>query len=68
VAASFTPQQHVNPPIAITNTRLANLFDPLFEDGLSGATGLVVVGGCVDLEYTTCPSDRHVPLTTHLVN
>ena len=40
----------------------------LFEYGLSGVTKLVVMGGCIDLEHVTRPSDRHVPLATHLVN
>jgi hypothetical protein len=37
VTAPFAPEQNVNPPVAVAHARLANLSDPLFEMGLSGA-------------------------------
>lgn len=40
----------MNPPVAVAHARLANLSDPLFQVGLSGATRFVVIGGCIDLE------------------
>jgi hypothetical protein len=52
----------MNAPIAVANSRLANLFDALFEGSLSGTTRLVVVGGRIDPHGTpagsTHPSRR----------
>jgi len=42
--------------------------DPLFEVGLSGTTRPVVIGGCIDQEDSVRPSDRNIPVTTHLIN
>ena len=67
-ATTLAPQQHMNSPVAIANARLANLSDALFQSGLSGATGFVVIRRCVDLEHATRPSDRYVPFATHLIN
>src|SRR5215212_2600728 len=58
----------MNPPIAIAHARLADLPDPLFEVGLSGAVRLVVVGRGVHLEHAARPADRNLPLATHLVD
>src|SRR5436190_9895633 len=55
-------------PIAVAHPRLANLFDPLFKGCLSGATGLIVIGGRVEQEHTTRPPDRYIPVATHLIN
>src|SRR6201986_5590967 len=45
---SFTPEKHVNPPIAVAHARLGNLFDPLAQGRLPGTLGAVVIGGAVD--------------------
>src|SRR5215218_1614177 len=68
MTTTLASKQDMNTPIAIAYARLANLPDPLFEMGLSGAPRLVMVGGRFDLEHATCPSDRNVPLTSHLVD
>src|SRR5215468_11926274 len=65
---TFTAKQHMHAPIAVANPRLADLLDPSFEHGLSGAARLVVVGGRVEQQHPTGPSDRHIPLPTHLVH
>src|ERR1700733_16135462 len=58
----------MNAPIAIANPRLTNLFDPLFESSLSGATRLVVVGGRIDQEHAAGSPDRYIPIAAHLIN
>src|SRR5215212_9350849 len=65
---TFASEQNMDAPITIAHARLANLLDPLFEMGVSGAARLVMVGGRIDLEHATCSSDRNVPLTSHLVD
>jgi hypothetical protein len=45
---TLAAQQHMNPPIAIAHPRLANLLDPLFEHGLSGATRFIMVARRVE--------------------
>jgi hypothetical protein len=67
-APAFTAQKNVNTLIAVAYAGLANLFDALFKAGLSGATRLVMIGGCIDQEYTTSSPDRNAPLATCLVN
>jgi hypothetical protein len=68
MGAPLAPKQNMNPPIAIAHPRLANLSDPLLEEGLSGATRLVMVGGRIDQEDTACSPDRHIPVATHLID
>src|SRR5277367_1472050 len=58
----------MNAAVAVAYACLADLLDALFEASLSGATGLVVVGGDIDQEHTTGSPDRHVPVTAHLIN
>ena len=48
VPPPLTPQQDVNPPIAVAHARLADLSDAQFEASLSGATRVVVIGGCIE--------------------
>jgi len=50
------------------NPRLTNLFNPLFEGSLPGATGLVVVGGRIDQEHAAGSPDRYIPVAAHLSN
>ena len=67
MATTLTPHQHVN-PISVAHANLADLSDPLFEVGLSGARRLVVVVGRVAQERTTGPADRNVPIVAHLID
>ena len=48
--------------IAAANTGLANLLDPLFEGGLSGATRPVMVSGSVEQKHVTGSPDRYIPV------
>ena len=57
VATTFASEQGMNAPITVAHPCPANLPDPLFEDGLSGATGLVMIGGGIDFEYAAGPPD-----------
>ena len=52
----------------VAHSCLANVFDPLFEGGLSGATGLVMVGGSVEQEHMTRSPDRYIPVAAHLID
>lgn len=54
--------------ISIANLRLANLPDPAFEGGLTGAAGLVVVGLGVERQDLACPPDRYRPVCQHPLN
>jgi hypothetical protein len=47
---------------------MTDLLDPLFESGLTGATGFVMVGRSVELEGLAGPADRHLPLTADPVD
>src|SRR5271166_222073 len=61
-------QQDMDTPITVAYPRLTNLSDPLFEGSLSGATGPVVIGGCVEQEHTTGTPDRYIPVAAHRIN
>ena len=52
--------QHMNSPIAVANSRLTYILDPLFEGSLSGATRLVAVGERIDEEHAAGSPDRHI--------
>src|SRR5689334_25365237 len=58
----------MNAAITVAHSCLADVSDPLFEGGLSGATGLVVVGGSVEQEHMTRSPDRYIPVAAHLID
>src|ERR1700746_293819 len=58
----------MNAAIAVEHPGRANLLDPLCEAVLAGETGLVVIGGFIEQEHTTCPPDRDIPVATQLIN
>jgi hypothetical protein len=54
---ALATKNDMNSAIAVANANMADLLDPLFESGLTGATGLVVVGRTIKLEGLTGPAD-----------
>src|SRR5207237_1446972 len=68
VAPSFATKHDVNAAITVADANLTDLPDPLFEGGLVGATGSVVVGRPVEFEGVAGPADRYLPLATDLVD
>lgn len=59
---AIAARRHMHAAVAVAHTRRADLLDARFEAGLIGATGLVVVAGCVELDHATSPPDRNVPV------
>ena len=70
--APLAPKHNMYPSIAMPYARLADLSDPLFEMGLSGATTFVMVGGGVHLEHAIRRIDtshsKHAFRTGHHLN
>ncbi len=58
---AFAAQQHVNAPVAIAHTGLADFLDPSFDGSLISAAGLVVKRGAVKPEGPTGRPDLHPP-------
>jgi hypothetical protein len=46
----------------MAHPRGADLLDPGFKAGLTGATGFLMVGRGIELEHPTGAPDRHIPL------
>src|SRR6516162_9438252 len=57
VMPALATKNDMNSAIAVANANMADLLDPLFESGLTGATGLVVVGRTIKLESLAGPAD-----------
>ena len=68
VRTALAAQQHMNPAVAVAHARLADLSDPKFKGGLSGASRFVVVGGRINQEDAARAPDRNTPVATHLVD
>jgi hypothetical protein len=58
----------VHTPIAIPDTRLTDLLDPLLEIGLAAALGLVDIKRSIDPEGRTGAPDRNLPVAPKLVD
>src|ERR1700757_112665 len=65
---AFTPQQHVNTPIAIAHTNSRNLLDPFTQLSLPGSTGAVVVGRSFDRQRTASASNAHPPGRPYVIH
>jgi hypothetical protein len=65
---AVTLQQDMNPAISISDPRLADVLDPTFESGLVATLRLVDVKCAIDPKGRTCPPDRYLPVTSHLVD
>src|SRR6056297_641349 len=67
-APALAVQKHVNPAIAVTNTRFADLLDPLLHGSLIGAAGFVVERRTVESDGATRRPDRDRPIAAHPAN
>jgi hypothetical protein len=58
---SLAAQKDMDPPVAVTDPRGANLVDPCFQAGLLAAARFVVIGGPIEFQHAARPPDRHAP-------
>lgn len=65
---AVTPQQDMHTPVAVPHARLADLFDPLFECGLTATLRLVDIECPINPEGGTGAPDRYLPIASHLVH
>lgn len=65
---ALTQQEDMDPAIAVSHPRLADLPDPTLESGLVAALRLVDVKCAIDPERRTGPPDRPLPVAPHPVD
>ncbi len=65
---TFAAQQHVDASIAVANPRFADLPDPLFQAGLTGATGFVMVSRGIEPQNLAGSPDRYAPINQYPID
>ena len=68
IYVAFAIQQDVDPSVTISDTRFADLPDPLRHGSLIGAAGLIVKRRTIEPDGPTSLSDRNRPLASHPAN
>lgn len=67
-SSAIAVQDRVQPPIAIADVRLADLYDSFFQKGRIGAAGLVMITETVERRNPASPPDRYALVRRHTVD
>jgi hypothetical protein len=65
---TLTPQHDMHTSIAITHSRLANLFDARLKESLIASTRSIAIALRIKPKRPACTADRHPPFASHLVD